>query len=329
MKSDLSARRHHINATRFGRHGFTLVELLVVIAIIGILVALLLPAVQAAREAARRSQCKNNLKQIGLGLHLYHDVYRTFPPGYIFNARRYPGDRSNYSWCALLLPFIEQSAIHDQLQPNLPESLLQALGNPAKLQVIQSPLSVFLCPSDPSQELNVDRPLDQSGLNITVATSNYVGNHGMLNTCPSARGIFCAHSKVRLADITDGTSNTFLAGERVTRDLRGTGKHGAAIWVGAIQALGGILPDESPVGFHGAARYQMQTGDRADSPGSLPAFCFSSEHKGGALFAMSDGAVRFVSETVESQIGDINNPATWGVYQLLARRDDGQPIGDF
>ncbi|MEX0818470.1 MAG: DUF1559 domain-containing protein, partial [Pirellulaceae bacterium] len=135
--------------------GFTLVELLVVIAIIGILVALLLPAVQAAREAARRMQCSNNLKQLGLALHNYHDTLKTFPPGYVSNR---PGVEGSSSWCrsggvqgapwtALILPYMEQQNLHDQFNFNVP---FQATSNqmaPPNSNVV-IPLDTYSCPSD-------------------------------------------------------------------------------------------------------------------------------------------------------------------------------------
>lgn len=327
MSKQLTTAWHRHRGGRY--HGFTLVELLVVIAVIGILVALLLPAVQAAREAARRAQCKNNLKQIGIGLHLYHDTYQTFPPGYVSDLRRLPADASNYSWCTFVLPFVEQESLHDALQPNFPQTLLQALNDPIKLALAQTPLKIYRCPSDTARDLNDDRRLDPAGLNVAVASANYMGNHGTPELCVDARGIFCSESRVSLAMVQDGTSNTFLVGERAMRDLRGTGKHGAGVWVGGTRRLGQTAPDDSPLSNHGSARVNMQTGKWVDKLGNLPAFCFSSEHPGGAQFAMVDGAVRFISEEIDSQIADINNVRTWGVYQLLARRDDGQPIAEF
>ncbi len=112
------------------RLGFTLIELLVVIAIIAILIALLLPAVQQAREAARRTQCRNNLKQIGLALHNYHDVFNTFPPGYVAKIanNKTSSERSMFAWGALILPYIEQGNLYQVLDPGNP------LGNRSHLE---------------------------------------------------------------------------------------------------------------------------------------------------------------------------------------------------
>jgi len=137
------------------QRGFTLVELLVVIAIIGVMVGLLLPAVQAAREAARRMSCSNNLKQIGLALHNYHDTYRGLPPGYINNppalAGPVAGNNSQWAWGAFLLPFMEQSPLFEQLQVgqiNL-SAALTAGGPFDKTAIVNKPVDAFICPSDP------------------------------------------------------------------------------------------------------------------------------------------------------------------------------------
>jgi prepilin-type N-terminal cleavage/methylation domain-containing protein len=316
-------RRHAIQP------GFTLVELLVVIAIIGVLVALLLPAVQAAREAARRAKCQNNLRQISLALHMYYDNNQHFPAGYMFGGRS--GDVSNYSWSTMMLPYMEQPAIVNGLAPNNPQTLREALSDSSKVLLMQQKIAVYRCPSVTMADRNPDRTLvTGQGTRVEVGSANYIGNQGVLNTCPAARGIFCAGSKVRLPEITDGTSNTFLLGERTNRNLRSTGKHGAAIWVGGTTNSGSSLPDASPLGFLAAARYQMQSGRVADAPSSAaPTFCYSSEHGAGAQFAMCDASVRYISETIESRIGSLTNAATWGIFQKLADRDDGETIGGF
>ncbi|MDP6554755.1 MAG: DUF1559 domain-containing protein, partial [Pirellulaceae bacterium] len=173
---------------RIGRktRGFTLVELLVVIAIIGILVALLLPAVQAAREAARRMSCSNNLKQIGIALHNYHDTYKTFPPDAIWwggnrktglsrttNNAGVSGGQRNYTWIALILPFMEQQPLHDRIDFKVP-GLRQNIGNNTELQSVVLP--AFLCPSDPTYG---DKP--QAGDSTSpqgFGYTSYAGNAG-------------------------------------------------------------------------------------------------------------------------------------------------------
>ncbi|HRX78605.1 MAG TPA: DUF1559 domain-containing protein, partial [Pirellulaceae bacterium] len=163
--------------------GFTLVELLVVIAIIGILVALLLPAVQAAREAARRMQCGNNLKQIGLSMHNYHDTYKTLPPGYLMK-RTSPTvclpNLNSWGWGALLLPFMEQSPLHDKLKVG-DISIFQAGATPALLAAMNVSINSYRCPSDVAPDTNPNNQKRMSPWNNasgwTMARSNYVANN--------------------------------------------------------------------------------------------------------------------------------------------------------
>jgi type II secretory pathway pseudopilin PulG len=206
------------------------VELLVVIAIIGILVALLLPAVQAAREAARRMSCGNNMKQIGIALHNYHDTYKTFPPDAIWwggnrkntqpgqamiatNNAGVTGGQRNYTWICLILPFMEQQPLYDQIDFNVP-GLRQDIGDNTELQSIV--LTAFLCPSDPTYSENPQAGDANSpqGFGYT----SYAGNAGWdrhrrwLNDQRRA-GVFTLLDPVKLSDIKDGTSNTIAVGE--------------------------------------------------------------------------------------------------------------------
>jgi prepilin-type N-terminal cleavage/methylation domain-containing protein len=178
------------------RKGFTLIELLVVIAIIAILIGLLVPAVQKVREAAARSQCQNNLKQIGLALHNYHDALKKFPPG---------GDPKNFSAHSQLLPFLEQDNIYRLIDFN------QTPGHANNAVPRAHVITTFLCPSNP-----------QSGLPTGNAGNNYVFNYGddILWAQPATRGIFFFQNKTcRMLDITDGTSNTAAFCERRTGDF--------------------------------------------------------------------------------------------------------------
>jgi hypothetical protein len=178
-------------------HRFTLVELLVVIAIIGILIALLLPATQSAREAARRSQCTNNLKQIGLALHNYHDVYGQFPPAAI-GPHNVPRDRQ-FSWIVAVLPFLEQQGVYDALRLDLP------WDHPHNAAVLQVSSNTLFCPSDPVHAAT------QEGLPKT----SYVAITGADSTLGSGstRGVLGFDRGLGLADITDGTSNTVMVAE--------------------------------------------------------------------------------------------------------------------
>ncbi|MCP4508676.1 MAG: DUF1559 domain-containing protein, partial [Fuerstiella sp.] len=230
----------------FHRHGFTLIELLVVIAIIAILIALLLPAVQQAREAARRTQCNNNLKQIGLALHNYHDVHKTFPPGWVDQTF---GTSSNWGWAVYLLPQIEQANLYGRLQVGNPHSLGIALDDPQKLKLMQTPITAFRCPSDTAPEINDRHTLvSDRQLEISVATSNLVAaaGGGDWTVAGKLTGSFGKNSRVNLRDITDGSSNTIVVGERAWQLFLPTG---GAVQCGAATVFGmsagsvnGIMP---------------------------------------------------------------------------------------
>src|SRR5947208_6922760 len=147
---------------RSPRRAFTLIELLVVIAIIAILIGLLVPAVQKVREAAARTQCKNNLKQIGLALHAYHDSNKFFPPG---------ANANNYAWSFFALPYLEQGNIYKQVNPTT--TLLRTAVS-ANTALFQTPLPVFVCPSDTGNALNNNRPFTvATGKTVQLSTSNY------------------------------------------------------------------------------------------------------------------------------------------------------------
>ena len=201
---------------KFNRRGFTLIELLVVIAIIAILVALLLPAVQQAREAARRTQCKSNLKQIGIALHNYHETYGCFPPFFIHrtgNATRIADANKGANWLVFLLPQLEQASLYNQWDFNIP-----ANQNPGRSQEV----AAFKCPTDPQSQ----------SAHCSYAGGGWArGNYGM-NVSPCQHGVGdsgglgAVNHVVRIGDITDGSSNTVAVDElRVglnDRDLRGS-----------------------------------------------------------------------------------------------------------
>ncbi len=233
--------------------GFTLVELLVVIAIIGVMVGLLLPAVQAAREAARRMQCGNNLKQIGLGFHNYHAAYDRFPPGYTYQinsagatvAAQYDGGvtgrhRSQWAWGAFLLPFVEQAAMYERLRINdirIADALVAGGAND-RVADLQTAVPTFICPSDVGPVNHNDNDLRDSNNNTRgISKSNYVGVnttrrwHSGGRMCgPDANassvwtpaptfdqgpnGMMFRDKGMRFRDILDGSSNTLLVGER-------------------------------------------------------------------------------------------------------------------
>ncbi len=330
--------------------GFTLVELLVVIAIIGILIALLLPAVQAAREAARRSQCSNNLKQIGLALHNYHDTNQRFPSGWIVDTTNaVTANAEGWGWAALTLPFLEQAALHDQLGV-AQRSLQQALLTGSSIEpFIRQPLTGFICPSDTGYNLpgsvhnnrNFNGGLGAvaGGLvePVLVGVSSYVGVSGhrdVVGVAPNS-GIFFGNSSVRIADMLDGTSNTIAVGERETKKCR------SGTWLGVRNPTGSSTRGVNVVIGH--SHPKINDVSDANPWNSDRIGCgegFSSLHAGGAQFLLCDGSVRFLSETVEHYW--YPNPASLvnggvsahtnsqnGAYQRLLSRDDGLPIGDY
>jgi prepilin-type N-terminal cleavage/methylation domain-containing protein len=209
---------------RFRSRGFTLVELLVVIAIIGVLVALLLPAVQSAREASRRQTCLNNLKQIGLGMHNYEGTWKVLPVGIMGGITADTDD--GWAWGTAILPFIEQQALFNQLNPNgRPRAVrnnFEATGSGRQIAGGETPLKTFRCPS--SQLPKVVGPTDRlpgagvyapsSRLFIGYAVSDYKGNGGgCVNDGDGVIGKLSEIPWQRFAEITDGLSNVPLAGE--------------------------------------------------------------------------------------------------------------------
>jgi len=299
------------------QRAFTLVELLVVIAIIGILIALLLPAVQAAREAARRSQCTNNLKQIGLALHNYHDTYKVLPSA---RCIKYVGTALSgtaWGWGMFILPFIEQQSLHDTISTGNP-SLWGALSDPAKQPVMQQPLSAFRCPSDIAPEVNTQRTFNYYSQTLSCATSNYVGSSSSdipLGDSPSDAeyaGVFQGQQPVPFAKVLDGTSNTVAVGERAWqyRDNLGARQLAKAAIVYGIASGGGSTAAGIRWGDTlGAGVYKLDLNgtsqpDTATIGYNRGEHCYFSEHPGGANFVLCDGSVRFVSSTIEGRFNE-------------------------
>lgn len=317
--------------------GFTLVELLVVIAIIGILVALLLPAIQAAREASRRMQCSNHLKQITMALHNYEDTYKVLPMGWPSRGSL----QAEFAWTVYILPYLEQKALYDQLDVT-GRRLRDVIADPTSRPLVQTPLPFYRCPSD------TGAPLLQGGSSAAPnffrvfncdtcpggfepSASNYVGNAGFFDRNPppnhSNNGVFWVNRSYTMADILDGTSNTFAVGERNDR-CRG------ASWIGCRNPPG---PDMWG-SYYVRGRVSVKLNDpRPVGSSNTCTEGFSSYHPGGALFSMCDGSVRFIDESIQFSNGGVtvnnNNPALnvtqLGTYQLLGIRDDGQGIPSF
>ena len=280
------------------RSAFTLVELLVVIAIIGILVALLLPAVQMAREAARAASCKNNLKQLGLALHNYHDVMGQLPAGWIADQ---PEGSPGWGWTTGLLAQIEQRSVDDNLiRRHLP------IADPANQQARETVLSILLCPSDGAPRLFKIGADDATGLNLDsgtpvfeIARSNYIGVFGTVeieDNPSNGDGVFFHNSRVRFADITDGLSNTLVVGERHS-------KRGGSVWAGVIEGVAEPMPRIVGISDHTPNHPDHHFDD------------FTSHHPSGVHFLMGDGSVSRYHNTIDH-----------AVYQALCTRQGGESV---
>ena len=318
------------------RRGFTLIELLVVIAIIAVLISLLLPAVQAAREAARRIQCVNNLKQIGLALHNYHDAIGTFPMGYAARVKFVNGATDTtpgWGWATMILPQIEQSPTYNAV------NFVLAVEAAQNSTVIRTSMSAYLCPSDittgPFPVLDGTTP---GNAIATMTPSSYAASVGNdltdattgLNYDGVGNGVIFRNSGIRLAGITDGSSQTIMVGERAWGNVHG-------VWAGVVSngttrrgamnrcPLTGALFNSAPtlVQAHG---HLLNTD--TDGDGGLDDF--SSPHPGGANFSFADGSVRFLKTVLRDSGsngsgGTIYSPTSL-ILQALTTRNGGEVL---
>ena len=289
------------------RNGFTLIEILVVLAIVVVGLSITMPAVLKSRADARQDLCKKHLKMIGIALHNYHDVHSTLPPSWTAHTAE-PGPSLRFGWNTMVLPYLDEWMLYEELDFDNPDQ------SPAKLQ--NTHLQQLRCPSDPTPSLNA--------LRGSFATSNYSGNYGpvaaprwgnadfgiswpgQLPTLETTDGLFYLNSKVRFRDCRDGLSNIIMVGERSVESR-------ASIWMGV---RGNEYEDDQVT--DSSFGNEINSGDNS----------FSSRHPGGANFLIGDGAVRFISEKIDSRPEDPGAPAG-GTFQRLSHRSDGKVVGEF
>jgi len=281
-------------AARSRRGAFTLIELLVVIAIIAILIGLLVPAVQKVREAAARSTCSNNLKQLGVACHNYHNVKGRLPEGYVVTASTQP--IPGWSWMVVILPYIEQDPMYQTLNPNLSTT---PNGPPAANATLQTPIPVYLCPSDPNP--TVINPWYNN-----YGKSNYVCNRALFGPNVNTNG----KSNLRLTDIKDGSSNTLMIGERDGY------RTFAAVWSAAYQSTYSTASFEGRPGqglnraYKTAGPFPPATSDSAFNYSQR--LEFSSMHSGGVVgFVFADGSVHFIQDSIDADPNDSWDDSSW------------------
>jgi len=322
------------------RRGFTLVELLVVIAIIAILVSLLLPAVNSAREAARRIQCANNLRQVGLALLNFHDTQRNFPQG-LYGDVSGPYAEFGLGWHTKTLPFLEEQAVYDRIANfELPDgsdpwdagTTDKAAQSGQLISGGDSVIATFICPSVSSLEFVPDNDGQQED-NTGYATAHYKGSRGFCD-----RGMFSrpeelskpdrcftdiqgqrvgvirkatSRFEVRIRDVKDGTSKTIAASEAPYYD----NFNEWPVWIGAFGEDESILfktESKYPINCYDSPRLPTPSNEFPEIDGDD---CAVSAHSGGAQFVFVDGSVQFLTDSIELR-----------TYEKLGDRADGEPL---
>ncbi len=267
------------------RQGFTAIELLVVISIIAILIALLLPAVQQAREAARRTQCKNNMMQIGLALHSYHHTHQMLPPGSInpTGPIKHDGKGYQYSWTTQILPYLDEQLAYKKLD------FSKSIHDVANSEVIFRTSPVFTCPSSPS------------------GGNAYAGCHNDVETAIDIEnnGVLFLNSSVRFRDVTDGRRATVMIGEVIST---GNWSYGTRATLRNMSGLNSskdvsFYREASGNNYYGFPDEEIaeEDGEVAIDP-ILFVGGFLSYHTGGVNFCFVDGSVRFLSQNMDGQV---------------------------
>lgn len=317
--------------------GFTLIELLVVVAIIAVLISLLLPAVQQAREAARRTQCKNNLKQIGLALHNYHDIHQVFPPSYLVQPKTDAiqgtpngnGDNGpGWTMLTMMLPQLDLSTLYNGLNTNLPA------WHSSNATLALTRIPTYRCPSDVSST-GVYNVVDGCGAGATTlatfSLSNYVANAGQVEVWGDAgdlsslaNGPLYRNARTRVADVTDGLSNTVFMGEQTNYHTIG------ATWVGIVPGSQTCPTARFAYAGSDEAAPQINVHSGPGGPFEIPPVIHPpnsnlglvdemySMHSDGCNVLMGDGSVRFASKSMDSVL-----------WSYLATRAGGEVIGEW
>ncbi|MFO0811481.1 MAG: DUF1559 domain-containing protein [Gemmataceae bacterium] len=267
------------------RCAFTLIELLVALSIVGVLVGLILPAVQMVRAAAQRTQCQNNLKQIGLALHADHDTRRHFPAGCSFRDGTDP--QPHMTWMTRLLPQLDYEALWRDAEKAFEQ--VRFFEGPPHLPILGRPMPPFTCPSDNAAQTAQDYKA------FRVAFTDYLGVEG--HNLFKRNGILFCDSNVRLGEITDGTANTLLVGERPPSPDRYLGWWYAGwgqLKTGSLDSTLGVREQCVHPRYWSCGRgpYHFELGSATDR---CAAFHFWSHHPGGVHFLFADGSVRFLT----------------------------------
>jgi prepilin-type N-terminal cleavage/methylation domain-containing protein/prepilin-type processing-associated H-X9-DG protein len=342
----MDVARSHAGQRRLA--GFTLVELLVVIAIIGILIALLLPAIQAAREAARRSQCSNNLKQIGLALLNYHDSKRHFPEGYSAAVKYTDTDdddapidtSAGWAWSTEILPYCEEQSLYSSLRLDLP------VEDPLNKAGIATVIGPYICRSDQGilgsppvitvtdgadTQLALAAPSSYTAIcgDDQIETGHKLEESAEQSANPDASshsGMFSRNSHVRIAEVTDGTSKTIAVGEHACQNAQG-------IWAGAINGSMVLRGTQNPCPGNATDKatsfvlsHAHLINATSDTDGGLDDP--SSGHVGGANFVFADGSVRFLTDVPGDPPDGSNPPYTQDsiVFQYMGTKAGGEVI---